>query len=87
VSSPQVHQKLLFLKKIALGENCKTKIENMLSARTLWKARRLHIYCLQAQYEKYYGKGIVCQKIKHYKKELGQKKKASIFKNCMYKKV
>jgi hypothetical protein len=38
VSSPQVHQNLLFLKKIALGENGKTKIENMLSARKLFIA-------------------------------------------------
>jgi hypothetical protein len=33
VSSPQVHQNLFFLKKIALGENSKTKVENMPSAR------------------------------------------------------
>jgi hypothetical protein len=39
VSSPQVHQNILFLEKIAIRENGKTKIENMPSARTLWKAR------------------------------------------------
>jgi hypothetical protein len=45
VSSPQVHQNLFFLKKIALGENGKTKIENMLNARMLCKARRIFIAC------------------------------------------
>jgi hypothetical protein len=37
VSSPQVHQNLLFLKKSAVEENGKTKIENIQSARRLGK--------------------------------------------------
>jgi hypothetical protein len=49
VSNPQVHQNLLFLKKGAVEENGKTKIENIQSATTLWRARRL---LPQEQYER-----------------------------------